>query len=400
MRTSRAAASPDPRRTALEALLGNRGGANGLSSRDAAFALRLQRETTIWRARLDNALARFLSKPLRSLDERTLAVLRLGAVQLLVLETPVHAAVSETVGLAANPGARGLVNAVLRRLASEGEEPGLPLHIRWSHPPGLVRRWLDRFGTERTEALLSWNNEPPTLGGFAFGAPPPGAPGQFLEAYRVFDRGVPLPPPDVFVQDEAAAIAARVFAALPGGTALELGAAPGGKTAHQQGSFTVSLDRSPGRMTKWLENRERLGWTHAHPVVADGVIPPFKGRFRKVFVDAPCSNTGVLRRRPGARWRWSSESLAGLSEIQASLLSSAADLVEPGGILFYSTCSLEFEENEMQAERFLKGHNGFEHLSLDVPDLLAKDGMMVSFPPESRVDGIFAAAFRHRCAQP
>jgi 16S rRNA (cytosine967-C5)-methyltransferase len=328
------------------------------------------------------------------LDGRLLSVLRLGAVQLLVLGTPVHAAVSETVKLAGNRGARGLVNAVLRRLSSEGEEPGLPMHIRWSHPEELVRRWLHRFGLERTVDLLRWNNEPPVLGGFAFGEPPHGEPGLYLDGYRRFERGTPLPPPGVFVQDEAAALVAWAFRNMPGEPALEIGAAPGGKTAHQQGTVLCSLDLSLRRMGKWLQNRGRLGWTDALPVVADGRELPFRNGFQKVFVDAPCSNTGVFRRRPGARWRWSPATSAALGKTQEMLLHCASEYVLPGGVLLYSTCSLEPEENELQAIGFEEGHPGFERLSLPLPDTLLHDGAMSSFPPESGVDGLYAVAWR------
>lgn len=394
MRTSLPCASTDPRRKALEVLLGLRETSFELSSRDEAFALRLVRETTVWRARLDHSLARFLSRPMQKLDSRMLFVLRLGAVQLLVLGTPVHAAVSETVKLAGNQGARGLVNAVLRRLSFEGEEPDLPLHIRWSHPSELVRRWSRRFGLKRTTDLLRWNNEPPVLGGYAFGEPPPGEPGVYLDGYRRFDRGIPLPPPGVFVQDEAAAIVARAFQSMPGDSALEIGAAPGGKTAHQQGTVLASLDLSRKRMGKWLDNMRRLGWTQALPVVGDGRELPFRKGFHKVFVDAPCSNTGVFRRRPGARWRWSFATTEALRRSQATLLHCASEYVLPGGALLYSTCSLEPEENELQAADFDAVHPGFERLPLQLPEPLLRDGAMVSFPPESGVDGLYAVAWR------
>jgi len=393
LKTSPAFISTCPRSKALSCLLGEDGHFE-LSRSDLAFALRLQREETVWRARLDNALARFLTRPLHKLDRRTLMVLRLGAVQLLVLGTPPHAAVSETVKLGADRGVRGLINAVLRRLSLEGEEEGLPLHVRWSHPKEMVQRWVDRIGPTRTLSLLQWNNAPPVLGGYAFEEPPPGQPGTYLDRYRVFERSVPLPPPGVFVQDEAASLAARAFQELPGNTALEMGAAPGGKTAHQRCPFTVSLDLSEKRMKKWLENRNRLRWSNVFPLVADGLTPPFSSGFHKVLLDAPCTNTGVLRRRPEARWRWSRATMARLVGIQKMLLDSAAGLTIPGGYLVYSTCSMEPEENLEQVLGFEERNPEFLRISLGVPRPLSSDGMMVSFPPESGVDGIFAAAWR------
>ena len=143
------------RRAVIESLTSGTENLN-LQGRDRAFALKLLRETTVWRARLDRALARFSSKPLDDLDREVLAALRIGAAQLLILHTPPHAAVSATVSALSGHRASGLVNAVLRRLAREGEPDmdGAPLQEIWSHPESLTARWVLRFGKEKTAELL------------------------------------------------------------------------------------------------------------------------------------------------------------------------------------------------------------------------------------------------------
>lgn len=376
----------------------------GLSGRDRAFALRLLRETVVWRARLDRSLALFCSRPLESLDNAVLSALRAGAAQLIILGTPPHAAVSETVSAMDGHRAAGLVNAVLRKLAAEGEpdleSAGIP--ERWSHPADLVDRWISRFGRDGALRLMEWNNGVPSLGAVM----QPGDEGEqgrgrYLEEYRYIERvgGNPLEslPQPVYIQDEAAALVGMAMGTMADGIqVLEIGAAPGGKThhLHSSASLLVSIDSSPSRMERWSRNRERLAWTGALPVVADGTRPPFRLQFQMVVVDAPCTNTGVYRRRPDARWNWSSDHLQRMVELQGSLLLSASELVAPDGVLVYSTCSLEEEENTGQVLKFEKTKGNYRRLWMEAPSELVSQGMISIFPPEHGMDGLFAAAWR------
>ncbi len=244
------------RRAVIESL--TRGTENlNLQGRDRAFALKLLRETTVWRARLDRALARFCSKPLADLDREVLAALRIGAAQLIILGTPPHAAVSATVTALSGHRASGLVNAVLRKLAREGEPDmdGAPLHEIWSHPESLVTRWLSRFGREKTAKLLEWNNSVPNIGGCYPDPENDLQKGLYLDDYRIIERTGENPlhsiNDTVYLQDEAAAITGRAAAELAaGGSVLEIAAAPGGKTHHLQttAKFIVSADSSLSRM--------------------------------------------------------------------------------------------------------------------------------------------------------
>ena len=374
-----------------------------LSGRDRAFALRLLRETTVWRVRLDRALARFCSKPLSDLDGIVLAALRAGAAQLIILNTPSHAAVSATVSALSDHRASGLVNAVLRKLASEGEPDTVnaPLNEIWSHPKSLTARWISRFGREKTVRLMEWNNSVPDIGGCFPGVTDNLEKGLYLDDYRVLERTGKNPlqsiTDKVYIQDEAAAVVAEAAAELAsGGSVLEIGAAPGGKTHHLQATadYVISVDSSLPRMRRWLENRARLEWHNSIPVVADGRMLPFEDGFDLIFIDAPCTNTGVYRRRCDARWKWSDEYLDNSVALQRELLRSAGELVVPGGILIYSTCSLEEEENRSQVEWFEKYADYFHRTNFSEPHELVSDGMICIFPPDHGIDGLFAAAWR------
>jgi len=374
-----------------------------MSGRDRSFALRLLRETTVWRARVDRALARYCSRPLETLDPLILAALRAGATQLLILGTPAHAAVSETVNAVARHRGRGMVNAVLRRLAEEGE-PDLSAAgtaIRYSHPEDLVERWMTRFGEADTLRLMDWNNTVPTLGGYPLGGGPGVSPGLYLTGYGRLRRTGSSPMDQghegLYIQDESAALVGRACSGLAnGGSVLEIGAAPGGKTHHlQTGSrFVAALDSDPERLSRLSRNSRRLGWRNVLPVAGDGTSPPFRGSFGMVLLDAPCTNTGVYRRRPDARWNWSSGHLNAMVSLQRALLGSAAELVAPGGVLVYSTCSLEEEENRGQVRAFSSRRSDFRPEGLEAPAELVTDGMISIFPPEHGIDGLFAAAWR------
>ncbi|MBD3295117.1 hypothetical protein GF394_06460 [Candidatus Fermentibacteria bacterium] len=294
------------------------------------------------------------------------------------------------------------MNAVLRKLAQNGEPDitGAPLHVAWSHPEELVERWMDRFGKPETLKLLEWNNSIPEIGGCFPGGEACGE-GVFLKDYHRMERtGTALEdsiPEGVYIQDEAAAIVGRAVAELAGGgSVLELAAAPGGKTHHIQkrAAETVSADISLHRMGMWIQNCKRLGWSDVFPVVGDGSALPFRRGFDLVFLDAPCSNTGVYRRRCDARWKWSNEYLEDLLQLQRKLLESASEAVRPGGILVYSTCSLEEEENLHAVQDFRGSFPEFQPVEMPVPEPLRSNGMMTVFPPEHRIDGLFAAAMR------
>jgi 16S rRNA (cytosine967-C5)-methyltransferase len=364
-----------------------------------AFATRIYRESVVWRKRIDHALNVYLKKPLETLDDDVICSLRTGAAQLMILRTPAHAAVSATVEAHSGRKTRGLVNAVLRKIANH-HEGNLPMHIRYSHPEELVTRWVKRYGETAAEELLKWNNQPPPLGGYAFGSIPEGTErGKFLNRYRQFERhGAFQPPQGFYIQDESASLVGQGMAQLPGNSVLEAGAAPGGKTAHLNGTgFVISVDKKGRRMKRWLENRNRMQWKSCFPVATDCSSLPFLMKFDKVIVDAPCTNTGVYRRRFDARWNWSVKMEKQLIQIQRKMLADSANAVKPGGYLVYSTCSIEPLENSETVRYFEERHSVFERIPFPAPDsVVNSEGFLSIFPPDTGIDGLFAVSWKRR----
>ena len=320
-----APAVPDARRVAIDALVRiDRDGAyanlllpkvlarSGLGPRDRAFVTELVYGTTRMRRACDWLVDRFA---LRELDPPVRAALRLGAYQLAFLGTPAHAAVSATVS-AVPRKVRGLVNAVLRRIADA--EPAWPSDaVRLSYPDTIVARLVADLGAERAMAALEAMN----------------------------DRAAATERPDGYVQDRASQWVVDLVAAGPGQRVLDLCAAPGGKATGMAaaGADVVAADVRPGRVGLIAGNAERLGILPQRLalVAADARRPPFApASFDRVLLDAPCSGLGSLRRRPDARWRIDDDAIDRLAVLQRALLDEAVALVRPGGTLTYSVCTL------------------------------------------------------------
>lgn len=375
------------------------------------------------RSALDERLAPLVTHGWASVEPELQDILRLGAYQITTLErVPVHAAVDTSVALAKRSGAgsAGFVNAVLRRLTRAA--PVTPdgtgstaeqLAAAYSHPGWLVRRWLDAFGPEGLEQLLRWNNTRPrlvlqaarqgldTLAGRWRAAgiemqPAPYGAGIVTEVSRPselpgYEEG------SFMVQDPAQALLAR-YADLPaGGLVYDACAAPGGKTIAlgRRAGQVLAGEVSPARAKRLSENLRRAGSGREFVVVADGRHSPLL-RADVVLLDAPCLGTGTFARHPDARWRVSPQALDSLERLQRELLEHAATIVVPGGLLVYSTCSLEREENEAQVDRFLEAHPGFRREpSRTVPEeLLSPKGDLMIEPHRHGVDGAFAARLR------
>ena len=320
------------------------------------------------------------------------ALLYVGAAQILYMpDVPDFAAVSETVDAAKaceNPSIAKVVNGVLRNVIRRREEfekmiADAPLEERESFPTALVRRWERRFGAENAARLCAWHNTPAET----FLARRDGSFVKLERGQRVED--VPgYAEGDFIVQDPGTRLAVELLDPKEGERILDACAAPGGKTVQiaWRGASVVACEVNPKRRRRLEENLARLK-------LDVEVIPELPSLpenfqlstsnfklFHKVLVDAPCSNTGVLRRRPDARWNWNEEKLAALVKLQADILDACASRVAPGGVLVYSTCSNEPEENEAQVTAFLARHPDFS---------LAES--RESIPFESGTDGAFAA---------
>lgn len=422
------------RRVALEVLTAVRAGefadralarvGDQLDSRDHAWVQELVYGTFRLRGRLDHILEGYVRSGLGALDPVVHDVLRLGTYQLLEMGgVPAYAAVSQSVELARAAGAgraAGLVNGVLqsvRRGKDRIEFPSLesdPVgHLAtWgSHPRWLVERWVSRWGAADAKALVEVNNRRPDLFLRPVGLDADDAVARlsnagidaeivagFPDSVRVVSGGGPREAlaivPGV-VQDPAAAMVVRFADISEGSTVIDLSAAPGGKTVGlaERAGYVVAADLSVGRLRRVRSNAERAGVIdRVGLVVGDGRFPPFRAT-DAVLIDAPCAGTGTLRRHPDGRWRITEADIEALTALQRELLIAAVPLVRPGGLLIYSTCSVEPEENEEQIERFLEEHDDFRLLPppAGLDDTMISEGYLALLPQRQGVDGAFAA---------
>lgn len=425
-----------------KAVLNARLGASALSDADRNLARELVRGTVVWRGQIDHVLSRLLSRPLEGLPVPIRNVLRLGAYQVLFLEhIPAYAAVSESVRLArqhGHAGTAGLVNAVLRRVANRDadfvaaeRDPVDRIAVLWSHPAWMVRRWADRLGLQEAEALCRANNRIPpvilrhnrlkgplqTLLDRLRSEGVRVRPHPLQEGFLVVEEGGGLFTTPAFlegwttVQDVSAGLAVCLLDPQPGETILDLCAAPGGKTGFvaekmEDRGRVVALDRHAGRLRHLTENIRRLGLRSVETAVSDALTSGPGREFDRVLIDAPCSGLGVLARRPDVRWRREVSDLQKFAEVQRHLLSQGADAVRLGGVLVYSTCTTEPEENEGVVEAFLAAHPEFEvepaRGCLDEccgagvsPAIAAvADRHVQTWPHRHHCDGAFAARLR------
>lgn len=405
-----------------------------LSPRDEALVTELVYGTLRHRAEIDWALSRFSRTPLQELPSRIRTVLRIGAYQILFLERiPPAAACWEAVELAKRVGHRGtarLVNAVMRRLA---ESPAVPpddagtvegLALRYSHPAWLVARWVERLGLEEARALCAANNHTPpssirlnTLRGTPedvtarlTGIGVETVPSAFVpEGRRItagsadarqagYDAGWFSP------QDEGSMLVTRLMDARPGNIVIDACSAPGGKTTHlaalmENHGRVIACDIRPARLAAVSRHATRLGATivEVRDLDAARLGTEYPGAADRVLVDAPCSGTGVIRRRPEIKWRLDAAALPLLAARQRAILHGAAGAVRPGGLLVYSVCSIEPEEGPAITEEFLARHSEFTPSTLvGWPTEPHAGASAFLYPHRIETDGFFVAAFRRK----
>jgi 16S rRNA (cytosine967-C5)-methyltransferase len=389
--------------------------ASRVSSADRSLAQELAYGVVRWQAPLDWLVE--LKSEGRPQRPEVQILLRLGLYQLFWLDrVPDHAAVFETVALA-GPGPAPFVNAVLRGYLREREATRAALddlkHTDpawgWSHPAWLVQRWTARWGAEATARLLEWNNLPART--FARVNTLVTEPAKLIERWRDEDvlydfRRYDWTPESLafelkshpplgrldslrqgwfYLQDPSTLLAPWLLDPKPGDRILDLCAAPGGKTTMlaqmvENDLTLVAVEPSASRRERLLENCTRL-CAECTAVPSLGASPV--AEFDRALVDAPCSNTGVIRRRLDLRWRVRLEEIERLRRTQLGLLEQAAGTLRPGGVVVYSTCSLEPEENRGVVDAFIAAHPDFT---------LERDREL--FPPDSQTDGAYAAALR------
>jgi 16S rRNA (cytosine967-C5)-methyltransferase len=398
----------------------------GLQERDRRLAHELAAGVLRQQNFVDDALAPVIARGLSGVDPRLHRILRLGAYQLLALDrVPAHAAVSVCVDLARDVGgdrAAGFVNAVLRRIGrveplAAGSSGQLSvageLAHRYSHPSWLVSRWVHRYGAQETEALLAWNNQRPQLviqparaslaelseqfeaAGIESAAAPWGA---GLTVGVSQPRELPgYAEGEFVVQDPAQALVIRFANISAGSTVLDACAAPGGKAIAlgRAAARVIAADRNPQRVRRLRDNLVRAGRPGIWAIVADAASPPLR-QVDAALLDAPCLGTGTFARHPDARTRVRPAALNDLAANQSRLLDGVAGVVRPGGLLIYSTCSLEPEENESTVTQFLARHTEFQREASTAvpPELLSSAGDLSLFPPRHGTDGAYAARLR------
>ena len=394
-----------------------------LEPHERAFALRLATTALRHKGEAEAALAPLLKSPLPKSAGLTRLILLLAAAELLVLRSPAHAVIDCAVDLAkADRNARhfaGVVNAVLRKAASAPPAPAPAADI--NTPGWLYARWENAYGPARArEIALSHACEPALdlsvkadAAAWALrlgGVPLPGgsirlrAPSGAVTSLPGFAEG------QWWVQDWAAAQPARLFGAVRGKTILDLCAAPGGKTAQfaAAGAEVTAIDSSAPRVKRLQENLARLELS-AQVLCDDLMSFSSTTRFDGVLLDAPCSATGTIRRHPDLPYLKTAGQIGELARLQSRFLDRAARFVKPGGLLVYSTCSLEPEECEQQADAFLARQSGFQRFKLTDADLSGVTGLISpaddlrSLPfmaagDQPGMDGFYAA--RLLCTEP
>jgi 16S rRNA (cytosine967-C5)-methyltransferase len=408
----------------LDDILGRsleRGAMFDLPARDRALTRAIVAASLRRKGQLDHVLGTFLARGLPEKSGTLYPILLSAAAQLIVLDTPPHAAIDLAVTLAQyDPRAARyakLVNAVLRRVAADGKAIAAGLDAaRVNTPDWLWSRWTTYWGEDRTRKIANAHLAEPPLDLTVKSEPA-------LWAERLSGRVLPtgsvrLQPKgrieDLpgfaegawWVQDVAASLPAQLLRVVAGKRVADLCAAPGGKTAQLAlaGASVVAVDSSKTRISRLRENLDRLG-LQSETVVADAAAWQPDEAFDAVLLDAPCSSTGTIRRHPDIPYVKSPGEITALTALQARLLDNAAKIVKPGGRLVYSTCSLEPEEGEAQIAALLARNETLSLEAIEDTELfgetawLQPSGCLRTFPfelaldsPEwSGMDGFFAA---------
>ncbi|MCP1840452.1 16S rRNA (cytosine967-C5)-methyltransferase [Bradyrhizobium sp. USDA 4524] len=397
-------------------------GLKSLADRDRALMRRLV--STILRklGTLGHLLSRLLDRGIPTDAPRAQSALLIGAAQILWMDVPDHAAVDLSVRLVQSDRRAakyaGLVNAVLRRCAREGQ--GLIDEISMQTldlPPWMLARWNAHYGeaTARDMALalghepsldLTVKSDAAQWAARLHGETlPTGTVRTLLQGSVTMLPG--FAEGQWWVQDAAAALPVRLFGDIKDKAVADLCAAPGGKTAQLAlaGAHVTAVDRSPARVARLRDNLTRLA-LQAETIVADAAEWPAEAAsFDGILVDAPCSSTGTIRRHPDVAWLRQEGDIAALSALQKRLLQKAANLLKPGGTLVYCTCSLEPEEGEHAIAALLASESGLRRAPVEtsevagLDDIITADGDLRTLPSHlpnadprlGGLDGFYAA---------
>jgi 16S rRNA (cytosine967-C5)-methyltransferase len=422
------------RRKPLDEALSEHRDLERLVSRDKQFVRALVTCTLRHLGQIDHVLAQCLEKPLPARASAIRNILRLGTAQTLFLKTPAHAAVDTMVTLAGKRGGeagyKGLVNAVLRRIAGDAETfrqfaPGSGSFTgAISLPDWLWQSWVKTYGVRQaTQIAIAHLEEPPLdftlrrdpdhwakmLGGTLLPGGTLRRPAHAPDNYRPSPRIEDLPGYAEgmwWVQDLGASLPVKLLAGesgnLAGLRALDMCAAPGGKSAQLAlaGAQVTALDRSRKRLDRVAQNMQRLRFS-VECEVADAALWRKAKDFDIVLLDAPCTATGTIRRHPDVAWLKDPRDVEKLSATQDSLITAAMDLVRVGGVILYCTCSLQPEEGPERIAAALKRHGNLARIPIQpnelygLKELVTPDGDLRSLPSHvanlGGIDGFYAA---------
>jgi 16S rRNA (cytosine967-C5)-methyltransferase len=391
-----------------------------LEPRDLAFARAIVMTALRRLGQIDDVIARFLREPLPVRSGPAELILRIVGAELLFLDVAPHAAVSSAVALADHDHRarhfKGLINAVARKIATEGKVALATQDAeRLNTPAWAWDAWLATYGEEVTRAIAKTHATEPPLdisvkGDAAAWATkleatllPSGslrrAPGGRIEDLPGYADGA------WWVQDAAAALPVRLLGTMKGKSVIDLCAAPGGKTAQLAtlGAKVTAVDLSFDRMKRVMTNLARLG-LEAETVVADVLDWQPPALADAVLLDAPCTATGTVRRHPDVLWRKDVSDVLAQADLQRRLLDAAARMVKPSGNLVYCVCSMAPEEGEDVIAAFLAAHPNFERAPISAAELggearfVTSAGDMRTLPSHwaeiGGLDGFYACRLR------
>lgn len=414
-----------------------------LSGQDRRFVTELVYGAVKAGDTLDWMLSRYLTRPLQKTQPLVREILRLGFYQLFFLDKVPESAVCNTaVDMAKRmgfPKLSGFVNGVLRtairepfraEIPSIRENPIRAIALRYQHPEWLVRHWLKRYGAEETTKLCTFDNAPPPLAvrtntlrttreelakalrseGIKVTESLWAPEGLLLEQHGALDGMKALAYGAFQVQDESSMLVGHVLSPGANEFIIDCCAAPGGKTTHiacltGDTGHILACDIYEHKLARIEENAKRLGIKSIETRLLDAreIGTLYEGAADRVLVDAPCSGLGVLRRKADARWRKRQEDLKRLPPLQYAILESASKAVKKGGILVYSTCTIEPAENGEIVQLFLQEHEEYtlEHTGAFLPasavtEKHREEDMLQLMPHVDHVDGFFIARMKRR----
>ena len=415
----------------LDKLLDNEMRNAELGGPDKALLYEIVHGVVRWMGRLDWVLNGFYKGQFSKAIPNLKNCLRVALYQILFLDrVPDYAAVNEAVEFIKKLQGQkpaDLTNAILRNIIRSKNGIRYPdpeedligyISAFHSHPSWLVKRYINRFGRESTEKLFAANNEKPFLTlklnaikvqheefkSLLNSVNLKYLQGKYLQDFFKLQNLTNITAWEYYnngyfdVQDESAGLACKLLDVKPGLRVLDMCAAPGGKTSYIAGLMQdhgeiVALDRYESRLHVLSKNIKRLGLKSIRPLVMNAMEYNRKD-FNRILVDAPCSGTGTLSKKPDIKWKVDLLDIKKLSELQFSLLSKASTLLKKDGILVYSTCSIEPEENFEVVRKFLENNSNFKLLKADEnvsKELVDENGCISTLPHIHQLDGAFAA---------